>query len=279
MQNGIINITDKEFELLKKMIYDKFGINLTNDKKSLVTGRLQKILKFNNFSSFNDYYIYVLNDKSGKALSDLINHISTNHTFFYREKEHFDYFSNVAFPEIVNNARKNNIRDLRIWCAGCSTGEEAYMIMILMYEYLGKEYSSWDCGLLATDISEKVLNIAKEGIYNYERMALLPQYFKNKYFTKIDNENWQVKDFLRREITFRRFNLMNTVFPFKKPFDIIFCRNVMIYFDQPARNSLVERFYNFTNNGGYLFIGHSETLGRESQLYKYVRPSVYKKVN
>lgn len=270
-------ISDKEFNDLRRLIYDRFGINLTDEKRSLLVGRLQKLIRNKNLGTFQNYYEYLKTDTSGQAVSDLINLISTNYTYFNREKDHFDYFSRTALPAICDRLSRENRKDLRIWCAGCSTGEEPYTLLMLMHEYLGAQYKQWDGGILATDISQQVLTKARAGIYPADKVASLPDNLKRKYFVKLPNGQMQVCDAIRNEVTFRRFNLMNTTFPFKKPFQIIFCRNVMIYFDQPTRAALVERFHKHLEPEGYLFIGHSETLGRDNALFRYIMPATYQK--
>jgi len=274
---NLMRISDEEFQLMRRLIYDRVGINLTEQKRSLLVGRLQKLLRKEGFATFKEYYEHLVSDKTEQALSTLVDLVSTNHTFFNREKAHFDYFHSTALPEVIARLKSQNRRDLRVWCAGSSTGEEPYMLLMLMHEALGSDYPHWDAGLLATDISDRVLQIAKAGIYSEDKVALVPEALKRKYFRKLPDGNWAVTEQIKKEAFYRRFNLMNKQFPFKKPFDIIFCRNVMIYFDQPTRNALVERFHQYTAPGGYLFIGHSESLGRSQSLYKYIMPALYRK--
>ncbi len=151
----------------------------------------------------------------------------------------------VALPEIEYRQRRRSVRDIRIWCAGCASGEEAYSFLILMMEYWGKEYKSWDAGLLATDISAPVLERARAGIYPDARLKLVPENLLIKYFKKLPNGDWQVSEKLKREIIFRRFNLSNKTLPFNRAFDIISCRNVMIYFSDQFRDEFVKRLYHF----------------------------------
>ncbi len=276
MSEFLIKITDNEFNLLKNFIYNKCGIVLSEQKKSLVEGRLQRLLKDKSFTNFKQYYEYVSGDLSGNAIVDLINNITTNHTFFNRENQHFDFLFKNALPEIIKNLKEKKTNDLRIWSAGCSSGEEPYTIMTMMLDFFGSDYSYWDAGILATDISEKVLTIAKTGIYSDEKISELPAFLKQKYFKKLPNNLWKVIDSVKNEIKFAKFNLMNPQFVFKKKFHIIFCRNVMIYFDQKTRDELISKFYSVMEDGGYFFIGHSESLGRDTQ-FKYIKPSVYKK--
>jgi chemotaxis protein methyltransferase CheR len=270
-------ISDTEFNDLRALIHRRFGINLTDQKRSLLVGRLQKLMRKLNLETFAAYYRYLTEDKTEQALGELVDLISTNHTYFNRESEHFTYFSTIALPAIIEKLQRENRKDLRIWCAGCSTGEEPYTLLMLMMEYLGSEYSSWDAGILATDISDRALSIARQGIYSRDRVQQLPENLQRKYFTPAGPGEMAVIDRVRQQATFRRFNLMNTSFPFKQPFQMIFCRNVMIYFDQPTREALVGRYHQATEPGGYLFIGHSETLGRSQTRYQYLQPALYQK--
>lgn len=269
-------IDDNEFKLIRDLIYEKVGINLTDQKKALVTGRLQKVLREKHFKSFSDYYKFIINDKTGQALSDLVDRISTNHTFFGREYEHFDYFQKTVLPELIKRKIKKNERDLRVWSAGCSTGEEPYTLVILMKEFLGNDYNKWDAGVLATDISTVALSKAIAGVYDQNRLHNFDKNLRDKYFTK-NNDKYTIKDEIKREVTYKRFNLMNDFFPFKKAFDVIFCRNVMIYFDTETRIQLVNKFYSILDNGGHFFIGHSETIDRRYTKFNYIMPAVYKK--
>lgn len=273
-----VEISDEEFDNLRKLVYSHIGINLTQEKRTLLTGRLQKILRKLNLKSFTDYHQFVLRDKTGEALSELANTISTNHTFFGREIDHFNFFQKYVLDEIVQKANANNSKDIRIWSAGCSSGEEPYTLVMLMMEYFGNDYKNWKAGVLATDISLKALEMAKNGVYPHERVKAMPEHLKKKYFKpQLPSGEWEVIDAVKKEVTYRKFNFMSPVFPFKQKFDVIFCRNVMIYFDNPTREVLVQKFYDLTENGGYLFIGHSETLNRDKTAYNYISPALYKK--
>jgi len=269
-------LSDEEFHLIRSLVYDRFGINLTDSKRSLVVGRLQKTLRQLGFASFMQFYEYLVQDTSGSALDSLINQISTNHTFFYREGAHFVYFRNTVLPEMKARLQLEQRMDFRVWCAGCSSGEEAYTIVIEMMEYFRAEYNLWDAGVLATDISTKVLRKAAAGIYSHENIRNTPAYAR-QYFKKKQDDTWEVSAVVKKEVTFRRFNFMNRIFPFKKLFHVIFCRNVMIYFDQATRAGLIERLHASLAPGGFLFIGHSESLGRQQSLFEYIMPAVYRK--
>lgn len=270
----MLTITDKEFKELANYIKVNYGIHLKEEKQSLITGRLHNVLTQNNFSSFSQYYEYVVNDKTGEAVVTLIDKITTNHTFFMREADHFYYFRNKALPYLAGTVKD---KDLRIWSAGCSSGEEPYTLAMIIDEFLGKEKIWWDTKILATDISNRVLDIAVKGIYSSEETAVLPANWRLNYFRKLDNVNNILVDKIRNEVIYRKLNLMDKVFQFKKKFHVIFCRNVMIYFDDKAKWDLVNKFYDLTEYGGYLFIGHSESLNREMTKYKYVMPAIYRK--
>lgn len=271
---SIVAITEKEFRQLAEYIKRNYGIHLKEEKQTLVTGRLQNVLQQAGFKNFTEYYHHIVSDKSGDAVVTLVDKITTNHTFFMREADHFDYFKDKVLPFLVGNIKD---KDLRIWCAACSTGEESYTLAILLNEFFGKEKMWWDTKVLATDISERALSIAKKAIYSNERINPLPNQWKTNYFKKYDTDNSILTEKLRSEVIYRKFNLMDNTFPFKKKFHVIFCRNVMIYFDNKTKLDLVKKFYNSMEPGGYLFIGHSESLNRNETAYKYVMPAVYRK--
>lgn len=273
---GIMQLSDSEFRLIRELVYSRFGINLTEAKRSLVVGRLQSILRAQGFSTFKEYYRFLVADESGKALETFINRITTNHTFFYREHSHFDYFRKNLLPQLCADLKRQNSRDIRIWCAGCSSGEEPYMLIMLMIDYLGSEYGLWDGGILATDISSRVLDRARAGVYAAENVQNVPSFAKH-HFLKTGENEFVLSEKIKREVTFRRFNLMNEDYPFKKPFHVIFCRNVMIYFDRETRTRLLNQFHRHLLPDGHLFIGHSESIGRQQDLFTYIIPGIYKK--
>ena len=270
----MLNISDREYELLTDYILENYGIKLRNAKRSLVVGSLQNTLLQKSFNSFSEYYDYIVSDKTGEAVANLIDKITTNHTFFMREPEHFYYFRDNVLPYLAGAIKS---KSLHIWSAGCSTGEEPYTLAMIIQDYFGADKALWDTKILATDISGKVLETAKKGEYRHKDIEAFPLYWRTNYFKKLGNDRSVVADEIRNEVIFRSFNLMNSSFPFKKKFHVIFCRNVMIYFDVQTKKELVDRFYDFMEPGGYLFIGHSESLNREETRFKYVIPAVYRK--
>lgn len=273
---GIKLIPEHEFNELARIIYNHFGINITPNKLTLVTGRIHPIMVNHGFKSYRDYIETLKADKSGEMISELANHISTNHTSFYREESHFKLLLSTVLPEITERKRKAGDRDLRVWCAACSTGEEAYTLEFCLLRHFANEYDHWKAGVLATDISASALAKAKAGIYAAAKLESVPMDIQYDYFTRVDDENFAVVPKVKKEVTFRRLNLMNERYPLKKAFDIIFCRNVMIYFDHDTRIQLIERLYQWIEPEGYLFIGHSESVPGLYKMFSYVSPSVYK---
>lgn len=268
------SISTADFEKIRTFIKDKYGITLGDEKKSLMFSRLRPVLRDLNMDSFSQYYDYLVNDDTGRACITFIDRMTTNHTFFMREVDHFYYFRDTVLPYLEQTVTDG---DLRIWCAGCSSGEESYTLEIILDEYFRNKGPKWDTELLATDISSTVLNKSVAGIYTNEQVAPLAESWKKIYFEKYDDKNVVVKDEIKKKITYRKFNLMNERFPFKKKFHVIFCRNVMIYFDNKTRERLVEKFYNASEDGAYLFIGHSESLNNTNTQYNYIMPAVYRK--
>ncbi|UOO37348.1 protein-glutamate O-methyltransferase CheR [Oscillospiraceae bacterium CM] len=270
----MVKITEKEFKQITDYVKANFGIQLKEEKLALVTGRLQSLLVQKNFRTFSEYYAYVVGDTTGQAAIDLINKITTNHTFFMREVEHFNFFRDRVLPYLKNEISD---RDLRVWSAGCSTGEEPYTLAMIIDEFFGAEKKNWDTAILATDISLKALNEAKNGVYSNKELAPLPTHWRSNYFKKVDAETSAVSDAIKNGVIFRPFNLMNETFSFRKKFHVIFCRNVMIYFNNETKAELVNKFYEMTEKGGYLFIGQAESLNKELTKYKFVMPAVYRK--
>lgn len=269
-------LSDRDFRRFSVLVYEKCGINLHDGKKELVRARLAKRLREGNFKDFKTYYRFVAEEESGNELVRMLDAISTNLTSFFREKKHFDFLKETVFPSYVVN--KRNSRKLRFWSAGCSSGEEPYSLAIWLLEYFN-ESLPFDVKILATDISTKVLALAQRGVYTSKRLANMPILFPGKYFQQgysSQKGNFRVKQSLRELIEFKRFNLMSPFF-FKEVFNVIFCRNVMIYFDKKTQQALVDKFYESLSHGGYLFVGHSESLTGIRRKFEYVMPSIYRK--
>jgi len=268
----LLEIKQDDFVKLTKFIMDEYGINLTN-KQKLIEGRLGKTILDKGFPNFTSYVDHLLRTKSQDELELLINKVTTNHTYFMRESSHFEYFQDVILPEVEKSCRN---RSISVWCAASSTGEEPYTMSIILKEYFGNRQPPWDTRMLASDISKKVLATAMRGVYSEESLKEIPDHWKKKYFKKT-NDGYAVIPQIRDNVIFKEFNLMDPI-KFKSKFDVIFCRNVMIYFDQPTKDALVNRLYEVTNPGGYLLIGHSETLNKANSPYAYLMPATYRKI-
>ena len=270
-----MEITEAEFQRLVKFMYDNFGINLSA-KKVLVQGRLGNMLKERGFTNYNDYIDTVLKDTTGAEVTTILNKLTTNHTFFMREPEHYTFLKETILPYMVETCSKDHV--LRIWSAACSSGEECYTTAMLIDQYFGAEKAKWDTRILATDISQSVIGKAKTGIYQEDGMKGLSNDWKARYFNNLGNGKYEICQGIKDEVIFKTFNLMYPM-PDKykaKPFDLIFCRNVMIYFDQPTKQALVNRFYDVVKPGGYFFIGHAESVNRADTQFDYIKPAIYR---
>ena len=250
-----------------------YGIDLSG-KRTMVEGRLRSLLTSQGHQDYQAYLQCLLADKTGQEAATLMNRLSTNYTFFMREESHFKFFANVILPYLSTSVKN---KDLRIWSAGCSSGEEPYTLAMLISDFLGQSKAIWDRKILATDISLQALETALIARYNEEQIRALPVNWQRQYFEQREPGVWYLLPGIRSEVIFRKFNLMEKFFPFKKKFQVIFCRNVMIYFDDETKRQLVNRFYEATEEGGYLLIGHSESINRQATKYRYVQPSIYRK--
>jgi len=273
----LVPLSDTEFTYITKMLYERFGIFLGEQKRILVAGRLSKRVRQLGLVSFTDYFNYLVADKTGAELSELINRITTNHSFFFREREHFDFLVKNILPGIDEKMKQTPRYPLRIWSAGCATGEEIYSISMLLREYYGARLDLMDYGLFASDISLSALNEAGLGNYGETKLRELPAAYKAAYFEKKGQDLFAIKDEIKKMVLFKRLNLMAESFPLKGQFDAIFCRNVMIYFDQESRRKVVQTLFQYVKPGGYFFIGHSESLKREDCPFTYIKPAVYRK--
>lgn len=269
-------LRDLDFEKISRLVYDLCGINLHEGKKELVRARLGKRLREGGFRSFSEYYRHVTTDEGREELIAMIDSVSTNLTYFFREESHFKKLRQVI-PAMAGNGLKRG-EALRIWSAGCSTGEEPYSLAITAVESLDGR-TPGGVQILATDISTRVVGKAMSGMYPKDKFRKVPVDLIRKYF-QYGCGQWEgfyrVRKEIRDLIEFSRFNLMEP-FPADFQFHFIFCRNVMIYFDKKTQETLVNKFYNCLREGGYFFVGHSESLTGMSHPFKYIEPSVYKR--
>ncbi|MBD5451128.1 MAG: protein-glutamate O-methyltransferase CheR [Lachnospiraceae bacterium] len=265
----------KDDEFLRIAVYMKehYGIDL-GQKKVIMNGRLENYIKRGGWGSFHDFMDDLQKDKSGKFEKELVNLLTTNYTYFMREFQHFEFFKREVLPWAKNKAAKT--KDLRVWCGAASTGEEPYMIAMVIRDFFGLDFGSWDTKVLATDVSTRALQQAIAGVYNEEALAEMPQQWKKRFFQNVGNDMFAVTDELKQEVLFRQFNLMSP-FPFKKKMHTVFLRNVMIYFDAKTKQELLQKVYDSLEPGGYLFIGMTETLDRNQTPFQIIQPSIFRK--
>lgn len=266
-------LTDEDMNRIAAFMKNNYGVNLEN-KRTLITGRLDNQLTRLGYESFTGFIDCVERNPKGEEATLLVNSLTTNHTFFMREPIHFNFMRNVALPEIREKER--NTKDVRIWSAAASSGEEAYSIVMTLKDFFGFEATEWDTTVLATDISTKVLDKARQGIFKAEAVEQLPQRWIKQHFSITKDGDYQVKPATRNEVVFNNFNLM-TPFPFRKKFHIIFLRNVMIYFDDPTKDELLKKMADFLETGGYLFVGTTETIDHQKIGLHHIQPSIYQK--
>jgi chemotaxis protein methyltransferase CheR len=265
-------ITDADFSALASYMKDRFGINL-DKKRTLVEGRLSRPMAVSGFDNFHDYLNDSLTDKTGKKVEELVVRLTTNYTYFMREEVHYAFLRDRALPEWTARIKDG---DLRIWSAGCSSGEEAYTVAMTLDDYFGSRKAAWDSTVLATDISLSVLEKGRRGVYPVSHLEYVNDVWRKKFFVE-RGDACGVTDALRKEVVFSQFNLMQDFTRFRKRFHVIFCRNVMIYFDAPTKAALADKFQKVLEPGGYLFIGLSETLSGIYDGLRQISPSIYKK--
>ncbi|MCD8350439.1 MAG: hypothetical protein LUC93_07505 [Planctomycetaceae bacterium] len=272
------DLTNELFDKICKYIYEKARISLGKNKMELVRARFGKVIRQRKMSGFREYFQWMVSDTTGDALREVMNAISTNLTSFFRENDHFEFMSRTMLPDLERrNVRTGGKIRLRGWSAGCSTGEEVYTLSMTISEHI-KKRDEWDIKLLATDIDTEVVAHGQRGVYGKDRITGIPPTLVKKYLEPVSDEKgrpaYRMREELRRMITFRHLNLF-TDWPFRNKFNFIFCRNVMIYFDRPTQESLINRYYDNLAPGGFLFIGHSESLSGVNHRFEYVKPTIY----
>jgi len=264
-------ISDEDFRKLTNFIKAEYGITL-QEKRQLVTSRLSGMVTEWGYDGFEPFVKQLLQERDPNKLELVLNKLTTNYTFFMRETEHFQFFEKTVLPELIRKHQRDKV--LAIWSAGCSSGEEPYNISMYIKDYLGAQAPQWDTRVLATDISQKALASAKRGVYDLP--DTLPPVWRKKYFRPVaGSKQFMVAPIIRDNVIFQTFNLMDPI-RFRLKFDVIFCRNVMIYFDQPTKDALIQRFYDATVPGGYLLISKSENLSANSP-YRRLAPSTFQK--
>jgi chemotaxis protein methyltransferase CheR len=269
-------LTDSDFFRFCQLVHQHAGIHLTSQKKELVRARLMKILRQRGLHTFRDYYDQLMQDTSGAELMGFLDALSTNQTAFWREPKHFEFLAAEILPAWTAEDRTHLKRNL--WSAGCSSGEEPYTLALLILNAFPREDLS-QVKIHASDISTQVLAQAERGIYPLNRVEPLPPEWRRRFFQRGVGERQgfvKVKPEVRSLVNFFRLNFMDSL-PFRENMDIIFCRNVMIYFEKETQIKLVDKFYQCLKPGGYLFIGHSESLCSHQHQFNYVKPTIYRK--
>ena len=274
-------LTQRDFDRFSRLVYNHCGIKLPPHKQSMLEARLRKRLRAHQLNTFEEYAEMIFaKDEPTEELVKLIDVVTTNKTDFFREPAHFDYLTNSALPYLVQTYGAGVNQPLRVWSAGCSTGKEPYTLAMVLKEYQASvEGFSFD--ILGTDICTDVLERAVQGIYAAIKADPVPEPLKKKYLLKSkDPENRMVRVVpeLRALARFRRLNFMDDDFGFREPFDIIFCRNVIIYFDRPTQERLLAKLVANLDIGRYIFLGHSETLLGLNLPLKQMAPSVYRRI-
>ncbi len=257
------------FKKYTDLIYAETGISINPNKKQLLQMKLNKAMNKINMKSYDEYFELVTKNKKDIDFQQFVNHITTNTTHFFREINHFEFIKNNINFILENNPRIMNKKEIRVWSAGCSTGQEPITLSIVLGQCFNDRIN---VKILATDIDTKVLKKAVSGMYFESDYESIPKEY-NKYFKKINN-GYKIKEDIYKKIVYRHFNLMDD-FNFKKGFDMIFCRNVMIYFNNTVQETLINKFYNNIVPGGVLFIGHSESLINKKHNFKSLGPSMY----
>ena len=267
----IVHLDDAEFDYFVQFVRQHYGIDLSQ-KRRLIEARLANELKSCGITSYTQYINMLKADKTSKILDTFINKITTNYSYFSRETDHFDYLAKTIIPAMDQSKK----RTLKIWSAGCSTGQEPYNIAMAIDSALGFKRNLWTISITATDVSTDALSTASKGVYSESSLDVMPASWKSNYMTKLPDGNFEVASSIRSMVSFSKFNLMD---PFLRSnyYDVIFCRNVMIYFNPATTKQLVTKFYQATADGGYFFIGHSETINRFESDFTYLSPSIYRK--
>jgi len=276
------SLSDKDFRRLRKFIYNECGINLPDYKKILIESRLQKRLRILKISSLSQYCNYLFSALGMKnELSNMIDAITTNKTDFFREPDQFDYLTQTVLPELISDKGIGIRKTMSLWSAGCSSGEEPYTLAMVLSDYSERIYhNSLDFRILATDVSLSVLKKAKTGIYEHEHIDPIPYHLRKKYLLKgkkTMEDLVRVTPKIRELVTFRRLNFLDGSFGLSEPLDIVFCRNVIIYFDRKTQEQVLRRICSHLRPGGYLFLGHSETLNQLTLPLVPAIPTVYRK--
>ncbi len=266
-------MNNDEFRRVEMFVKERYGIDFSG-KIGSISARMEQYLRMHNYADVGAFMDVIEKNPNDSDISDFLDIITTNHTFFMREFDQMEFFQNHILPEIQE--KKKKVKDIRIWCAAASSGEEAYTIAMLLSDFFVLSGEKWETTILATDVSPRILERAIKGVYSKEAVENLPSRWKIQYFKAINEQQYEVRNEIRSKVLFREFNLMNE-FPFHAQLDVIFMRNVMIYFEPAKKRELLKKIYNCLAPGGYLIIGCAETLMRDEWCSASVNPSIYQK--
>lgn len=263
-----MTLKDKDFQRVREMIYDYCGISINEGKEALVQSRLMKRIRKLGLGSFTEYLDMVEHSVGSDEFLSFVDVLTTNKTHFFRESKHFDFINDHILPFTAG-------KNLKWWSAGCSTGEEPITAAITLLEARNK--AKWSSvKILATDISRDVIKVAKEGVYNHNKIGDIPPALLKKYFTDLGQNGYRINEPIREMITYGRLNLTDK-WPLRGGFQVIMCRNVMIYFNRQTQEDIVRKFHAMLEPGGYLFLGHSESIPANALGFQNVAPAAYKK--
>lgn len=280
-ENGAAALSVSDFTRLSSFIYNQCGIKMPDSKKIMVEARLRKRLRDLNMQTYAEYCNFLFSQKGAEEeITHMVDVITTNKTDFFREPKQFTFLSDIALPEFVNTDGAGIQRPLKVWSAGCSTGEEPYTLSIVLNEF-AQNFSRYSFNILATDISTRVLEKASTGIYEEEKIEPISKHLVHKYFLKSKSKEKKlvrVIPQLRTSIKFQWLNFMQDDFGIRETFDLIFCRNVIIYFDKPTQEKLIEKLVYQLKPGGFFFLGHSESIFNTNLPLVQVAASTYKKI-
>lgn len=273
------NMTDEDFSRLSSFVYNELGIKMPYPKKVMLQCRLQKRVNDLRLSSFTEYLEFVFSKEGQEEeMIKMIDLVTTNKTDFFREPSHFDYLRDIVLPELIES--RPSRKTIRIWSAACSSGEEPYTIAIVLMDFLEK-YPEADFEILGTDISMRILQRAALAIYTEDRVAGIPLEMKRKYFLRSKTpaeKTVRLIPEIRAKVSFQRMNLMDSYYDVDKDFDIIFCRNVLIYFDRPSQQSVINKLATSLRPDGHFFLGHSESITNMKVPLRQIKPTIFRKI-
>lgn len=270
-----MEISQSDFRLVAEFMLKNYGINLEN-KMALISGRLSGEATKSGYNSIHDYVTHALSDPKGAELSQLVTKLTTNYTYFMREPQHYDFLRSTALPELVSANRPAG--EIKIWSAGCSSGEEPYSIAITIRKFLQASSPMRTALIYATDISDTAMARAREGIYDSAQVRTLDKTTLSEFFETLPDGRYRISREIRQMVRLEKLNLMSSFPVAYRRFDIVFCRNVMIYFKNDTKRELAARYYDALEPGGYLFVGLSESLHNIETRFQFVKPAIYRKV-